>query len=42
MDNTFANNTANYGTSIGSYAFSLRMMNNSDNPELNLNSGEVT
>lgn len=42
MENKFNNNTANYGTSIGSYAFSLNMRNNSENPELYLNSGDVT
>jgi hypothetical protein len=42
MENRFDNNTANYGTSIGSYAFILRMIDNSVNQELNLNSGEVT
>ena len=41
-ENRFQNNTANYGSSIGSYAFTLKMRNNPENPELNINSGELT
>jgi hypothetical protein len=42
MDNTFEHNSANYGTSIGSYAFTLKMISDYDNDQLNLNSGEIS
>ncbi len=42
MDNTFTQNSANYGTSIGSYGFRLKIINDFDNDEMNLNSGEIT
>ena len=41
-ENTFIQNIANYGKSIGSYAFRLKIINNSDGDEINLKSGEIT
>ena len=41
MNNTFTHNSANYGTSIGSFAFTLKLITNYDYNELNLNSGEI-
>lgn len=42
FNNTFSNNSANYGPSIGSYAFKLKIIGNTDNNVLQLNSGEIT
>jgi hypothetical protein len=42
MSNQFSENTANYGNSVGSYAFSLKKIDYSNNNDLYLNSGEIT
>ncbi len=41
MSNRFSENTANYGNSVGSYAFSLKKTDNSISNDLNLKSGEI-
>ena len=41
MNNRFENNYAKYGVSIGSYAFTLKLLNSSYNDQLLANSGKI-
>ncbi len=42
MSNKFSENFAKYGTSIGSYAFTLKITGNLKGDEIIVNSGEIT